>query len=106
MVRKATIKDIEIIYNLINNFADKGSMLSRSLNSLFDSLRDFVVITNEREEIIGCGALHISWYDLGEIKSLAMDICGGKYVVLTHGGKRRDIAEFIFPMIIKELAKH
>jgi hypothetical protein len=32
-------------------------------------------------------------------------ICEGRYVVLTHGGKRADVAEYIFPKIIEILAE-
>jgi amino-acid N-acetyltransferase len=73
MLRKAEINDIKNIQLLINEFADKGKMLHRSLNSLFDNLRDFVVCYDENNKISGCGALHIAWYDLAEIKSLAVD---------------------------------
>lgn len=39
-----------------------------------------------------------------EVKALADEICSGRYLVLTHGGNRADIAEFIFPRIIEILA--
>jgi len=71
MIRKARIEDIKQIQSLINFFADKDLMLPRSLNELYDSLRDFWVY-EENKKIIGCVALHISWEDLAEIKSLAV----------------------------------
>lgn len=40
-----------------------------------------------------------------EIKECARGICEGRYVVLTHGGKRADVAEYIFPKIIEILAE-
>jgi len=40
----------------------------------------------------------------GEIKEFAGEICQGRYLVLTHGGKRADVAEFIFPKIVEILA--
>ena len=39
-----------------------------------------------------------------EIKGCAQKVCDGKYVVLTHGGKRADVAESIFPRIGEILA--
>jgi len=39
-----------------------------------------------------------------EVKACAEKICGGKYLVLTHGGSRVDVAEYIFPRIIEILA--
>ena len=46
-------------------------MLPRSLNELYESLRDFWVC-EENKKITGCAALHISWDDLAEIKSIAV----------------------------------
>jgi amino-acid N-acetyltransferase len=46
-------------------------MLARSLNEIYENLRDFVVY-DEGKGIIGCVGLHISWEDLAEIKSLAV----------------------------------
>jgi len=41
-----------------------------------------------------------------EIKECAMEVCQGRYLVLTHGGKRADVAEYIFPKIVEILADH
>ena len=46
-------------------------MLPRSLNEIYETLRDFWV-AEEAEKVVGCCALHISWEDLAEIKSLAV----------------------------------
>ena len=40
-----------------------------------------------------------------EVKGCAEEICGGRYLVLTHGGNRADVAEYIFPRIIEILAE-
>jgi amino-acid N-acetyltransferase len=70
-IRKATIEDIKQIQNLINSFARRDLMLPRSLNELYENLRDFWVAP-ENSRVVGCCALHISWDDLAEIKSLAV----------------------------------
>ncbi len=72
MLRKATIKDVEKIWKLINLYADKHKMLPRSLSELYETLRDFYVYI-ENGHLIGCGALHITWEDYGEILSLAVE---------------------------------
>ncbi len=72
MIRKAGIKDISAIQQLINFFAEKDLMLARSLNELYENIRDFFVY-EDKNKITGCAALHISWDDLAEIKSLAVD---------------------------------
>ena len=40
-----------------------------------------------------------------EIKQCATEVCQGRYLVLTHGGARADVAEYIFPKIIEILAE-
>lgn len=72
MIRKAKIADIKQIQRLINSFAAKDLMLPRSLNELYENIRDFWV-AEERGKLSGCCALHISWNDLAEIKCLAVD---------------------------------
>lgn len=71
MIRKAKIQDIKQIQKLINFFAKQDLMLPRSLNELYENLRDFWVV-EERKKIVGCCALHISWDNLAEIKSLVV----------------------------------
>jgi amino-acid N-acetyltransferase len=71
MIRKAKIKDIKLIQELINGFAKQDIMLPRSLSELYENIRDFWVI-EENKRIAGCAAMHISWDNLAEIKSLAV----------------------------------
>jgi len=71
MIRKAKIKDIKQIQDLIAGFAKKDIMLPRSLNELYENIRDFWVF-DDKGKISGCCALHISWNDLAEVKSLAV----------------------------------
>jgi amino-acid N-acetyltransferase len=70
-VEKAKIPDVPRIHRLINGFADKGQMLPRPLSEIYESIRDFFVI-REGDEVIACGALHVSWSDLAEIRSVAV----------------------------------
>ncbi|MCM8783394.1 MAG: N-acetyltransferase [Candidatus Omnitrophica bacterium] len=72
MIRKAKIDEVKEIQKLINLYAERGLMLYRSLNELYDNIRDYFVY-EEREKILGTCALHISWEDLAEIKSLAVE---------------------------------
>ncbi len=56
---------------LVNGFADRGEMLYRSLNDIYENIRDYNIV-EVNGEIVGCCALHVSWGDLAEIKSLAV----------------------------------
>jgi amino-acid N-acetyltransferase len=71
MLRKARITDIKQIQSLINHFAGQDLMLPRSLNELYENIRDFWVV-DQGGKVIGCAAVHISWEDLVEIKSVAV----------------------------------
>lgn len=71
MIRKATVEDVKDIQELINYYAEKDRMLPRSLNELYENIRDFFVY-DEDGEILGCVALHVAWENLAEIKSLAV----------------------------------
>src|SRR5208337_1942688 len=74
MIRKATLKDIKLVHKLISEQAKAGNLISRAISELYSQVRDFVVRTeNGSEGIIGCGALHIVWEDLAEIRSLAVE---------------------------------
>lgn len=70
--RKANLSDAEEILALINYFAEKGLMLPRTRNTLYEGIREFVVAVDENK-IIGTGSLHIIWNDLAEIRALAVD---------------------------------
>ncbi len=72
MLRKAKVTDVSRIKELIGFFAREGEMLPRSLNELYESIRDFWVY-EEKGRILACGALHPSWEDLAEVKSLAVE---------------------------------
>ncbi len=70
-VEKAKITDVPQMHQSINYFADKGEMLARPLSELYENIRDYFVV-RQGERVIGCIALHVSWSDLAEIKSLAV----------------------------------
>jgi amino-acid N-acetyltransferase len=80
IIRKPTVKDVPGIAELINGYAQNGIMLPRPISQLYDNLRDYYVIEIEGK-IAGCGALHVTWSDLAEIRGLALkeDIKGKGY---------------------------
>ncbi|MEN8188906.1 MAG: N-acetyltransferase [Thermodesulfobacteriota bacterium] len=72
MIRNARMDDVNRIHTLLNHFGTQGLLLSRSKNSLYDNLRDFIVLVDEQDSLLGVCALHISWENLAEIRSLAV----------------------------------
>jgi amino-acid N-acetyltransferase len=70
--RKAAMRDIAPILELINGYAKKGIMLPRTEFELSENIRDFSVVTSG-DRLMGCGALHFYTPGLAEIRSLAVD---------------------------------
>ncbi len=71
VIRKATVNDVKKIQKLVNFYAKRERMLPRSLNELYENVRDFYVYS-EGSNVYGACALHIDWEDLAEVKSLAV----------------------------------
>lgn len=73
-IRKAKLEDVKEIHSLINFYAQKDQMMPRSLNELYENIRDFWVY-EEDGKIFGCCALHVvGWENLAEVKSLAVEL--------------------------------
>jgi len=70
-VRKPRIADIIAIHKLVNEFAKRGDMIPRSMNDLYEKMRD-IFLCEEEGILLGVCALHIIWEDLAEIRSLAV----------------------------------
>ena len=71
LLRRAKVKDAKEICKLINEYAKKGIMLPRSLQSVYEHIRDFFVIEKDNQIVATC-ALCIFGEDLGEVRSLAV----------------------------------
>jgi len=81
MIRKARIKDVKGIHGLLMNTEEHdGLVLPRSFSQLCSHLRDFFVVVDEGDMVVGCCALNIIWDNLAEVRSLV--------VVPDHRGKR------------------
>ena len=70
-IEKARINNVPQIHKLVNHFASNGKMLARSLSEIYENIRDYFVIL-DKDRVVACVALHISWDDLAEVKSLAV----------------------------------
>ena len=70
-LRHAKVSDAKAMHALIGYYAEKKEMLPRSINDLYENIQEFVVI-EDKNKIVGCCALHVSWEDLAEIKALAI----------------------------------
>jgi amino-acid N-acetyltransferase len=71
-VDRARVGDANFMHRLISHFADKGEMLPRALSEIYDGIRDYFVV-RKGGRVIACAALQVTWADLAEIRSLAVD---------------------------------
>ena len=100
--RHATFAEVEAMFTLINDFAAEGLMLPKSYSTLYEILPEFVVAVEvETGKVAGCGALHCTWAELAEIRSLAVSKdfqrrgIGGEIVKrLLEDGKKLGVKKF------------
>ena len=72
--RKATFADTDEIHDLIAFYAAQGVMLPKPHSTLYETLREFVVAEEvDLKKIVGVGALHLTWNELAEVRSMAVD---------------------------------
>jgi RNA 3'-terminal phosphate cyclase (ATP) len=70
-IRKARAEDVPAIQKLVAYFAARGELLPRTLNEIYQHLRDFFVC-EVHGEVVGIAALSLYWEDLAEVRSLAV----------------------------------
>lgn len=69
--RKAAMRDIPAIFELINGYAREAIMLPRTEFELSEGIRDFTVLY-DGQKLRGCAALHFYGPTLAEVRSLAV----------------------------------
>jgi len=71
-VRPARTCDVSSIRRLIDLYAARKILLDKATVTLFEDVQEFVVAELDGT-VIGCGALHVIWEDLAEVRTLAVD---------------------------------
>jgi amino-acid N-acetyltransferase len=69
VVRRARTSDVPAIKALVDVYAGK-ILLEKNLVTLYESVQEFWVAELD-DEVVGCGALHVLWADLGELRTIA-----------------------------------
>jgi amino-acid N-acetyltransferase len=72
-VRRARTSDVRDIVILVNAYARERILLGKELVTLFEDVQEFQVAVAPDGQVIGCGALHVMWEDLAEVRTLAVD---------------------------------
>ncbi|MFG6402207.1 MULTISPECIES: amino-acid N-acetyltransferase [unclassified Microbacterium] len=69
-VRPARTADVRGIQDLLAPYVERRILLGKDLVLLYESVQEFFVAETETGELIGCGALHVIWDDLAEVRTL------------------------------------
>ena len=69
-VRRARTSDVPAIKGLVDIYAGK-ILLEKNLVNIYEAVQEFWVAELD-DELIGCGALHVLWADLGEVRTVAV----------------------------------
>jgi amino-acid N-acetyltransferase len=85
VIKKAQVRDVQEILDLINGYAAANLMLPRGPQYLYENIRDFVIASDHKVPvysmmetrevlhlIVACGSLHVLWDDIAEVRALAI----------------------------------
>jgi amino-acid N-acetyltransferase len=89
-VRRARTSDVKAIRRLIDANVASGRLLDKPTVTLYEDVQEFLVAERPSGPVAGCGALHVMWEDLAEIRTIAVDAgCQG------HGIGHRLVAALV-----------
>ncbi|MCU0266491.1 MAG: amino-acid N-acetyltransferase [Actinomycetia bacterium] len=72
VVREARTSDVRAVRALVDLYAAERILLSKATVTLYEDVQEFYV-AEVAGEVVGCGALHVLWEDLAEVRTLAVD---------------------------------
>jgi amino-acid N-acetyltransferase len=94
LIRKARLTDVNDMCRIINHYAEMQRMLPKTQLQIYENLRDYSVAAeaSAQDLVLGCGALHIYWENLAEIRALAT----------TPGMTRRGVGTLLVEQLLIE----
>jgi len=73
-IRRARATDVRAIRRLVDQYAGPGRLLAKPTVKLFEDVQEFWVAEDrDTGTVMGCGALHVMWEDLAEVRTVAVD---------------------------------
>ena len=72
-VRRARVKDVPEIQRLVAPLVEQRILLGKDLAVLYGAVQEFRIAESADGEVVGCGALHVMWDDLAEVRTVAVD---------------------------------
>ena len=71
-VRRARTSDVPGIEALVEPLVQQRILLGKDLVVFYEAVQEFRIAVDSDGTPIGCGALHVMWQDLGEVRTLAV----------------------------------
>ncbi len=93
-IREARTSDVAAIRQLVDAYAADRILLSKATVTLFEDVQEFYVAEVDGD-VVGCGALHVLWEDLAEVRTLAVD----------HQHRGRGIGDLLLRRLLQQ-ARH
>lgn len=73
-IRRARTADVPAVRRLVDAYSRDRILLDKPTVTLYEDVQEFWVAERDEDaEVIGCGALHVMWEDLAEVRTLAVD---------------------------------
>ncbi|MEE1930394.1 amino-acid N-acetyltransferase [Streptomyces sp. TRM 70351] len=73
-VRRARTSDVRAVRALLDAYSRDRILLDKPTVTLYEDIQEFWVAEREEDgRVMGCGALHVMWEDLAEVRTLAVD---------------------------------
>ncbi|WP_338677453.1 amino-acid N-acetyltransferase [Streptomyces sp. SCSIO 30461] len=73
-VRRARTSDVPAVRRLVDPYVSEGILLDKAPVTLYEDIQEFWVAERDADaRVVGCGALHVMWEDLAEVRTLAVD---------------------------------
>lgn len=73
-IRRARTSDVRAIRRLVDGYVGLRILLDKPTVTLFEDVQEFWVAERDHDgEVVACGALHVMWEDLAEVRTLAVD---------------------------------
>jgi amino-acid N-acetyltransferase len=70
-IRPARTSDVKVIRGLVDTYAPDRRLLSKATVSLYEDVPEFLIVEQDGE-VVACGAVHVMWEDLGEVRTVAV----------------------------------
>ncbi|MCM2580366.1 amino-acid N-acetyltransferase [Streptomyces meridianus] len=73
-VRRARTSDVPAVRGLLDGYARDRILLDKDTVTLYEDIQEFWVAERDSDAaVVACGALHVMWEDLAEVRTLAVD---------------------------------